>query len=220
MSLSLSAACATCTAAAEGPEPGTGAVPAALSSIEGTAEDSYDKALAGDLAAVATDAASIDAAWQGFRAQAGADGATSTMLAATDAAVATMVTAAAGSDGMAAARAANGVSAAMPDLFALYQPAVPPALLALDYLGRELVLDAREADFGGAVAHLADLQATWQSARSLIVDAGGAAAAASYDQSVASLQADIDAASGATLEIEAQTGLDLVDTMEQLFAGK
>ena len=48
------------------------------------------------------------------------------------------------------ARAVNGVSKSMEKLFAFYKPLVPPKLMTLDYIGREIQLDAIEKDFAQA----------------------------------------------------------------------
>jgi hypothetical protein len=166
---------------------------------------------------VAAAAASLDRDWQAFRPQAQAAGATAAVLDATDQAVAGLDDAAAGTDGLAMARAANAVSAAMPDLFSLFQPAVPPALLTLDGLGRELVLDGKEADFTAASGHLASLSAAWESARAQVVAAGGTTEAAQYDAALSALDADTSASDPARLQTDANAGLDLVDAMEKLF---
>ena len=210
------AACSSC-GGSEGAEPADGNVPAALLGIESAAEDVYDKALSGDLAAVAADAATLDGDWQAFRPQAQAAGATDAVLGATDQAVAGLTAAAAGSDGLAMARAANAVSAAMPDLFSLFQPAVPPALLTLDCLGRELALDGKETDFTAAAGHLASLSAAWEGARAQVLAAGGATQASQYDASLSALDADASASDAGKLVSDANAGLDLVDEMEKLF---
>jgi hypothetical protein len=131
--------------------------------------------------------------------------------------VAGLTTAAAGTDGLAAARAANAISAAMPDLFALYQPAVPPVMLTLDCLGRELVLDGKEGDFAAAAGHLATLSAAWDGARAPVLAAGGTTQADQYDAALSAVAADTTASDGAKLVTDATTGLDLVDEMEKLF---
>ncbi|MCA9552913.1 MAG: hypothetical protein KC933_22955, partial [Myxococcales bacterium] len=141
----------TCLAGCSSQSPALSTVPSGLKDIESVAEDAYDKALAGDHAAVSADADSIDTAWNTFKTQAMTDGATAGLVASVDAAVSalkTVVTSTAGD--LALARSANGVSAPMSGLFALYEDPVPPAVLELDYLGREVVLDARELRFGDA----------------------------------------------------------------------
>jgi len=202
----------------EGAEPGTGTIPTKLSDIEGTAEDAFDQALLGKLDLVTTDANTIDTNWLAFRAQAATDGAAAADLTAMDQAIAGLQAAlTAGGDNVVVARAANAISGPMDELFALYDPAVPPALLALDYLGREVVLDAKQADWTGASAHVATIESTFAGLKASVVDAGGQTNVDDYAASVAALKADITAKDAGAIEAEANVGLELVDAMEGLF---
>jgi hypothetical protein len=58
--LFLAAACGGSGSDPEGPEPGSGDIPASLLDIEGRAENAYDVALADDAAAFATEASAIE----------------------------------------------------------------------------------------------------------------------------------------------------------------
>lgn len=203
----------------EGPEPGAGVVPDALLAVEGGAEDAFDHALADDLPAVSAEAVTISATWRTFRAEASSDGASAADLAAMDAAVAGLGTIVMTStDRVTVARAANRISAPMDELFALYAPPLPTPVLALDYLGRELVLDGLGADFTGAAAHLDEVAATWGTVRPAVVAAGGVIEARDYDAAITAARAHVVAADGAALVIEANHGLDLVDAIEAVFA--
>lgn len=209
---------AACAADGEGPEPGTGEVPAGLLDVEGQAEDAYDKALARDFATVATVAASIDASWQAFRARAVTDGAAAGDLDAMDAAIVGLQDAASTStDPATVARAANAISAPMDELFALYDPTVPTDILALDYLGREVVLDGMDADLSSAAGDVATIGATWGRVRAAVLDAGGNAEAADYDTSVAALRADIAAQDETMIINDAKVSLEIVDAIEGVF---
>ncbi|MEQ9321532.1 MAG: hypothetical protein RIF41_20370 [Polyangiaceae bacterium] len=192
-------------------------VPTDLKDIEGLAEDAYDKALAGDTAAVSADADTIASGWQAFRAQAESDGASGDVLDAMDAATAGL-TAAVGDGSSDLARAANAISAPMDELFGLYQDPVPPAVLALDYLGREVALDARDGTFDRASDDVTAIETTYGALRSELIDNGGDQEASDYDASVSKLQADIAAANATQLEADANEGLEIVDAMEAVFA--
>lgn len=195
-----------------------GTIPTALANVEGTAEDAFDKALLGDRQAVAADAAQLDTDWKSFRDQASSDGADATSLAAVDAAIAGLVTAAAGTQSpVELARAANAVSAPMPTLYALYHPATPTELLELDYRGREIQLDGQQPDLARAAQDAASLRQTWTALKSAVIANGGSTQAADYDASIAALESDITAGDGAKLATDAVVGLDLVDAMEGLF---
>ena len=200
---------------------GTGEIPAELNSVESLAEDTYDMALANDFASVSDNAIQLDQDWAAFRDQAKADGASDSVLTQMDQAVADLL---AGSeagftDPVVAARVANAVSAPMPDLFDLYNPKIPSAVLALDYLGREVVLDGMEEDFTAATSDVDAIQSEWDGLRPLLVDAGGSDVATAYDDSIAALRQDITDLNSDLLIEEANVGLEIVDNMETVFEG-
>jgi hypothetical protein len=198
--------------------PAANAIPAALQQIESQAEDAYDHALASNHEAIASDASSISSGWRSFRAQAAGDGAGAADLSAMDAAVSAFSgSAATSTDVVALARAANGVSATMDELFALYEAPVPPEVLSLDYLGREIVLDARAGDSAAARTDIDELEATFASIRARLVAGGGDQVATDYDASVAAMRADVAVEDAASLQRDANAGLEIVDEMEGVF---
>lgn len=207
-----------CTGDGEGPEPGTGEVPAGLLDVEGEAEGAYDKALADDVAGVAAVAGTIDSAWRAVRPQVATDGATRADLDAMDAAIADLRSQVGTStDPVTLARAANAISAPMDELFSLYAPTVPTDILALDYLGREVVLDGKQLDLATATTDVDVIEATWAAVRPAVVAAGGTVEAGNYDASIAALRGDIAAQDGAALVTDANSGLDIVDAIEGVF---
>jgi hypothetical protein len=193
-------------------------VPAGLSSIEEAAEDAYDQALAGHFADVTTDAQTIVDAWQAFRPEAAAAGAPVEDLTAMDAAVDGLVAAAMDpTDAVVLGRAANAVSGPMDELYGLYDAPVPAEVLALDYLGREVVLDARQGDYDRATAQIDVLAATFETIRAALVAADGGEVATSYDASIAAMRADVMAEDATKLQADTNVGLELVDRMEGVF---
>ena len=202
----------------EGPEPGSGEVPAGLLDVEGKAEDAYDQALAGDHGAVVTAASSIDASWRGVRAELATDGAAATDLTAMDTAVGNLKSvAAASTDPTTVARAANAISAPMDELFAIYAPSVPPDVLALDYLGREVVLDGMTA-VASATPHIDTIQSTWTRVKPALLAAGGQTEATNYEATISGLRAAVTAHDGAAAITHAKAGLEIVDAIEGVFA--
>lgn len=198
--------------------PSSGPIPSRLSAIEGSAEDAYDKAIAGDAAAVSGAATTIDDGWTAFRSTAANDGAAPADLSAMDQAVAGLVAAAASpGSGPVAARAANAVSASMDELYVLYDPPTPTELLILDYLGREIVLDGLQTDLTRAGSDLDLVESTWTSLRPRVVSAGGGAEASQYDTSISTLRTDIQAQQASAIVSDANAGLELIDAMEGLF---
>ncbi len=190
-------------------------LPAALLEIEGTAEDAYDKALAGDFATVDSDAKAIAAGWDGYRAAAATDGAGADVLTGMDDAVAGLTDAPA--DRVAAGRAANAISSFMKPLFTLYAPKTPPAIIELDHAGREIALDGVDDDLAAALDDISSLAAEWDGVTADITAAGGQDSADAYDAHIVAMGDAVAADDAAALVEQANVGLELVDAMEALF---
>jgi hypothetical protein len=112
------------------------------------------------------------------------------------------------------ARAANAVTDTMDDIFALYHPKAPPELMTLDFLGRELVLDARTPDLHLGATHRKDLQTEWAGVRPKVIKAGGDKEAAGVEDALAAADRAIAQGDEAELEKQAQAELELVDAIE------
>jgi len=126
------------------------AVPAALQTIEAQSEDIVDLAPGGNKAKAGQDIAAVAEAWKTYQAQAGADGAAQAFQDALASALDQLRRASSGDDGAEILQAANDLSAAVVDLFAVYQPATPADLGRLDVLGRQVALDAAASDLSAA----------------------------------------------------------------------
>ena len=194
-----------------------GEIPTELSNIEGDAEHAYDMALAEDYVAAHDAALSIQTSWQTYRDVALADGATETVLTQLDDAIANLLTVSEAGVRIDVGRAANAISAPMPELFALYNPSIPPAILELDYEGRAIVLDGMEEDFATSITDVENLSTTWNSIKQQVVDAGGTTEAADFDASVQRLTDLAQGSDVAGLIEEANINLELVDVLEGLF---
>lgn len=193
-------------------------VPAGLTVMEAAAEDAYDQSLAQHFDDVTIDAQMIDEAWTAFRSEAADDGAPTDDLTAMDAAVAGFVAAAMDpTDALVLGRSANAVSGAMDELYRLYDEPAPPEVLALDYLGREVVLDGRQGDLSGAGTHIDALESTFATIRAALEAAGGGHVATEYEASIAAMRADVANNDLTTLETDTNVGLELVDRMEGAF---
>ena len=193
--------------------------PAELSAIESTAEDSFDTALAGDVASVRTQAKHLATSWKHFRPQAEQDGVTKADLKAMDAAVDEFVTTAAGDPKPTQlARAANGVSGLMAKLYDVYHPAIPADVQELDYLGREVQLDAIDADLDQGAKDVDRLATTWKPLRSKVVDDGGKREATDFDRSISAERSALSDMDSSALQSAAKTQLDRVDDLERVFS--
>lgn len=116
------------------------------------------------------------------------------------------------------ARAANAVSAPVDAFFALYEDPVPPPVLRLDSLGREVVLDARDGDFGAASGHVDQFSTTFGQVRDALIADGGEAESTAFINDINSMRDDITAADATKLATDANDALEVVDGMEGVFA--
>lgn len=194
------------------------APPDALEAIEGEAENAYDVALIEDYVKLSVSAQTLDTMWSDYRATAEADGASVEVLSAVDAAIAQLLTVADAQPGAAVAgRSANAVSEYMPSLYDLYNPTIPVEILALDYQGREIVLDGMDGDFDAAGVDVEELATIWDAVRQQVVDAGGVDGATDFDKSVERLRALSAESDAQALIDEANVNLELVDVLERVF---
>ena len=217
----LTFAAAGCATADDGSPSGVlrnGETPNQLDAMESLAEDAFDMALGENYAGVSAAAREIDTRWKAFRTQAARDGVNESDLRNMDEAVSDLRRAAANpAEPLSLARAANSVSGEMEILFEVYDPPVPPAILQLDFLGREIALDGMEKNFASASADVDTMVLTWRRLRQTVLDAGGAQAAADYDESITRLQTALLARDANALVEEANDNLELVDALENVF---
>jgi len=196
----------------------TGQVPGELQTIESLAEDAFDMALGDDFAGVADAADKIDQDWKSYRPQAIKNGAANADLTNMDDAVSGLLADSANPvDAISLARSTNVISGVMDELFALYNPKIPVAVLELDYLGRELVLDGMEPDFTAATEDLDAMKTTWNDLKPKVENAGGADEAKDFDDSITKLQESIDSQDASQLIEQANVCLELVDALESVF---
>ncbi|MEZ4224737.1 MAG: hypothetical protein R3B13_27545 [Polyangiaceae bacterium] len=194
-------------------------VPAGLAAIESTAEDAFDLALAGDVTTVRMRADELSAKWNSYRSKAESDGVPSSAISSLDATISQLTSVASGSPSpQELARAANAVSEPMPTFYEVYHPVVPSQVLALDYEGREVRLDALESDFARAGTDVDKIDSLWQGLRARVVSAGGSAEATSFEASIASERSAIDGSDGVALDTAAVDQLEIVDKVETVFA--
>jgi hypothetical protein len=195
-------------------------VPASLGATESDAEGVVELALLADRAGMRTKAAKL---------KADADDAASGPLADVDVGAeelrqlrerAARVDELAREDGMTleVALAANAVSALMPRLFAHFEVTVPPEVLELDYLEREVELRSRIHEDQAVSMTITQLRRTWQQLRPQVIDAGGKETAALFAKHVAALQRLRRKGDESALQREARNGLELVDGLERVFA--
>jgi hypothetical protein len=199
----------------------TDPIPPDLAAVESAAEGGFDAALAANAAEAALANTEVARSWALFRTRAAKDGVPASDVSRVDTAVASLGTAiTAQAPALDIGRAFNGVSAPMASIYAVYKPAIPATLLDLDYLGRELMLDARRSDMAAATAHAQQLNAAWAALRAKVLAASGSTQATLMDNALAQVGSAITAADATRLEAAAVAETDAVDVVEQLFADR
>jgi hypothetical protein len=114
------------------------------------------------------------------------------------------------------ALAANAVSEVMPDLYSHFAVNVPPSVLALDFLEREVQLRARAGHTARVPGLVRRVTRTWSGLRPRVVARGGRREAAAFDGHLAAMKR-LAPNAGAALQREAAAGLELVDDLERVF---
>lgn len=122
-----------------------------------------------------------------------------------------------GGSALAVSQAANHVSQLMPGFYARFKDPVPAAVLKLDYLDRQVQLDAKAGQRAKLRRTVSDLATTWRQLRPALVGAGGSPVAKAYDGHVAALKRG---GTATAVQKQAIRGLDIVDQMEKVFLGK
>ena len=200
----------------ESGERGEGAAPAAVVAIEGDAEDAIDMVFAGNWGKVATDAESIADDWSEFVGSSEADGVTAAQRAAMEKAISDLKDAAAAEDELAARQAANDVSKVIVDVFDLFDVKVPTDVGRLDWLERQVIIDADRDDWRAVEGDLAETRKTFDRVRGDVSAAGGDSEVRGYEASL-DRQDDLAASEDVTIVDEANVALELVDELEQVY---
>ena len=195
----------------------TGIVPDSLQTIEGAAEDIIDFAASGNWDKINTDVTSITDSWKTYQPQAGKDGAQQATQDALSSALAKLQTASAAKDAARTMQSANDLSAAVIELFAVYNPKVPADIGRLDVWERQVVLDVAANNFDAAAVSLAKVKSVWESVKPSILEHNGKDVAAQFETSIATQEQALTAKDGATLTSEAKNGLEIVDALEGLY---
>ena len=193
-------------------------VPPGLTTLESSAEDIVDVALAHDRAHVVALAATLRAnagkSTTRVLLDAGAAPADVATLRARAAHVAQISRAAPYTS---VALAANAVSAVVAVLYGRFSDPVPVPVRRLDYLDREAQLRSLAGQRKAVQPVVARLAATWASLRPAVAAHGGQTVAAAYGRHVAAMQHLAGNPDGA-FRSEAVNGLNLVDELEAVFA--
>ena len=206
----------------EGPEASeanesSGAMPSSLQTIEAAAEDIIDLAPSGNWDKISTDLTDIEKAWKAYQPQASEDGASEEIQNAMTSAIADLQTASTAKDSAATMQASNDVSAAVIELFALYNPTIPADIGRLDVLERQIILDVAIHDYTAAMASLAHTKSVWEEVKPSVLEHNGKDVAADFEASLAAQESELNAKDDAALTNDAKDALEIVDALERLY---
>jgi len=193
------------------------AVPDTLQTIEGAAEDIIDFAPSGAWDKINADVTSIANAWKAYQRQAGKDAAPQSARDALSSALVKLQTASVAKDAVATMQAANDLSAAVIDLFDVYNPKIPADVGRLDVLERQVILDVAANNYDAAAASLAKVKSVWESVKPSVLESKGKDVAAQFETSITIQEEALTAKDGTTLTNEAKNGLEIVDALESLY---
>jgi len=195
----------------------TGLVPNSLQTIEAAAEDIIDLAPSGGWDRIGTDVTDIADAWKSYQPQANKDGASQELQAAMMSAIGKLETASAAKDSAGTMQGSNDVSAAVVELFSLYNPKVPAEISRLDVLERQVILDVAAKDYSSAEANLKKSMSVWEKVKPSVLEHNGEEVAAQFDVSLDEQAFALRAKDDATLTNTAKAGLEIVDALEGLY---
>ena len=203
--------------AAQPASPATGIVPADLLTIEAAAEDIIDFAPSGNWDKISKDVTDIEAAWTSYEPRSKQDGAAQEIQNLMSSALAELEAASQSRDASAVMQGSNNVSAAVVELFALYNPVTPVDIGRLDVLERQVILDVQAQDYAAAMKTMEKTRSVWESVRASVLEHSGKDVAAQFEASLEAQVAALDAKDIDALTREAKDALELVDALERLY---
>ena len=106
----------------------------------------------------------------------------------------------------------------MPGFYARFADPVPASVLTLDYLDREAQLRSLAGDQRAVRSSVRALATTWPGVRRRVLAVGGLGEARAFDAHVGAMKRLVRSSDHKALQREAVNGLNLVDTLESLFA--
>ena len=205
------------TACGTQPAATPGIVPGDLQTIEAAAEDIIDVAPGGAWDQISADVTDIADAWSSYGPQAGKAGASQELQDRMASALTQLQAASASKDPAATMQAANDVSAAVVELFSLYNPTIPADIGRLDVLERQVILDTARQDFAAAQEDLSRANAAWEAVKASALAQQGREIAEQFEASLAAQATALAAKDSTGLTDEARNALELVDSLERLY---
>ena len=197
--------------------PGTGIVPNDLQTIEASAEDIIDLTPSGNWDKISADVTNIATAWKAYQPLAGKVGASQQLQDAISSALTQLQAATTSKDSAATMQASNNISAAVVEMFALYNPKIPADIGRLDVIERQVILDVAKQDYSAAETNLAKAKSTWENVKASALALNGKDVADQFEASLTAQASALAAKNSEALTKEARNALEIVDSLEQLY---
>jgi len=195
----------------------TGIVPNDLQTIEAAAEDIIDFAPSGNWDKISADVTNIATAWKAYQPLAGQAGASQQLQDAMSSALTQLQAASTSKDAATTMQASNNVSAAVVEMFALYNPKIPADIGRLDVIERQVILDVAKQDYSAAQASLSKAKSTWENVKASTLAHNGQEIADQFEASLTTQASALAAKDSEMLTKEARNALEIVDSLEQLY---
>ena len=181
------------------------------------AEDIIDFAPKGDWSKINSDISDIEKAWATYQPQAVKDGASQATQDLFSESMSSLKSAAASQDAIETMQAANNLSAALIDMFDLYNPAIPTDIGRLDVLERQVILDVANQNFTAAGDTLAKINSVWERVKPSVLEHNGQSVVEQFDNSLAIQNSAQKSKDAKIMTDEAKNGLEIVDALENLY---
>lgn len=198
-------------------EAAVSAIPEPLATIEAQAQDIFDSAPKADWTRIERDVITVKEAWQRYDPQSGPRTVPEPFLNKMATVMAELESAVGSKDPPATLQAANDLSEAALDIFAVYNPSPPADLGRLAMLERQLMLDVQAGDYAAAANSLAVTDAIWVRLQADVRARNGADVASHFSASISAQAEALHAQDDQSVILEAQNGLELVGVVEKLF---
>jgi hypothetical protein len=114
-------------------------------------------------------------------------------------------------------QASNNVSAAVVELYALYNPKIPVDIGRLDVLERQVILDVAAKNYSSAESNLAKAKSAWENVKASALQHNGKEVADQFEASLTAQASALAAKNDAALTKEARDALEIVDALERLY---
>ncbi len=198
-------------------ETATGNVPEALQTIEAQAEDIVDIAPDGNWAQIASDVAIIAEAWKTYQSSTSDNAIVQAFYDSFITALTHLTEASTAKNTEFTLQSANNVSAAVVDLFTVYNPVIPVDLGWLDVIERQTVFDATAGQLSAAADSIAKANAIWVRLRPSVLAHKGTEVALEFEANLYAQRTALVANDASRLIHNANGALEIVDSLEQLY---